>query len=987
MKKYGLYFILFVCFQGLDYSISAQNYSKIDSLKRALNDKKNTDSLRILANRSLLSEYAYINPDSSKFYHKNILSFAEGNQSQYIDYYYHFDAAFLNFMTADLDSAEINLLECNNLAEKLYPKTLQIDALSKLSKVAIRKNKRSQALKYSLEALGLSLENKDFIGASFAYLDIGNVYYYEDNLSEALNYYLKNDSISEVHHIVNLANGNALNNIGLIYFKLKNLEKAKEYFLKAQNLYLETDYLNGQIKSKSRLAQIAIEENKYDKAIALLSQTLEYHKNNQDPFQEGQDSFNMALAFFRKNNKEKGFLYIDKSIKLMESISDSLGVVEALLIKIPELYKEQSYRLVKKECYKALAILEDSKDLRQKKSIIDYLSKSLNKQGLHKDAYHYKEIYIKLRDSLEVIEDTKTLEELETKYQTRQKEQEIALLRSQNELAEQQKKIQRTILLGGLTVASILGVVFFILYRNRQKTNKKLLELDEFKSKMFDNLSHEFRTPLTVIQGLSIKLENSLSHYTDLENIHIIRKNASLLDEQLKQMLAISTLEKTELEQHNIQSDIIAYLKHVTKLFSSYAHSQGQELKFESEINALQMDFDPEKMQSILQNLISNALKFNKEKGTVTVDIAAAQGSLVVKVKDQGKGIPQDKINKIFDRFYTSSKDSTIEGTGIGLAYVKELVILAQGEIEVDSTINEGSCFSIRMPITTKAKKTNTPLTPQLPFVYRDRNSSQPDTKSSSKVIVKKDKTILVVEDNKDIQLYYKQLLTPFYNVIKGFNGKEAYELLERKDVDIIISDLSMPEMDGFEFSRKLKNTMSFSHIPLIIVSANVNSEAKVKGYELGIDAFITKPFKENELLSIIDNLFEKQKQKTNYFAKLLSLKKPDEKEEIRMVEIGFVQKIQSIALEKSLYTTDQIASKMGISRTVLNQKVKTLTGMPIANYIKHIKVEKAKELLKGTPLQVSEIAFQLGYEDPSLFGKIFKKSTGTTPVSFRKNL
>ncbi len=520
-----------------------------------------------------------------------------------------------------------------------------------------------------------------------------------------------------------------------------------------------------------------------------------------------------------------------------------------------------------------------------------------------------------------------------------------------------------------------------------EKKTTELEELNNFQKQIFTNLTHEFRTPLTVIQGLSTHLEQELTHYSEIENIRIIHKNASLLNEQLKQILAISALDKSKLIPNNIQENIVVFIKTLTQLFSSYATSQGQTITFISDVDEIIMDFDSDKIQSILQNLISNALKFNRNDGEITVKTHLQNNSLVLSVSDTGMGIEKAHLDKIFDRFYTSSTETNTKGTGIGLAYVKELVNLANGKITVQSIVNKGTTFTIHLPITQVAEKPEKKIQPKLPFVYRDR------TKSTHKRQYTKDnnraskKTILVVEDNKDIQIYYKQLLQNQFGFLQAYNGKDAMEVLKSKNIDLIICDLAMPEMDGFQFSKHLKSVSELSHIPLIIVSANVTLEAKTKSFDLGIDAYLTKPFREEELLSIIDNLFEKQQQKATYFLEVLALKKADVSQEIRMVEVRFIKTLQEFALENKAYSTEEIARKMTMSRSKLNQKVNILTGMPVANYVKHIKIEKAKELLKNTAMQVSEIAFQLGYEDPSLFSKIFKKVTGQSPRVYKSNL
>ena len=515
--------------------------------------------------------------------------------------------------------------------------------------------------------------------------------------------------------------------------------------------------------------------------------------------------------------------------------------------------------------------------------------------------------------------------------------------------------------------------------------NQHLKKIDAFKSKLFTNISHEFRTPLTVIQGLSNTLEKRSQNDADKNTLKSIHNNAYLLNEQLNQLLTLSALEKDSLDFYYINDNIVTYIKSICAFFESFAESKAQKIAFKTAKAKINMDFDPEKIRSIIQNIISNALKFNTAKSIIKVDLKLENQNLIITIKDEGIGIAKENLDKIFDRFYTTKDQNNIEGSGIGLALVKELVEKTKGTIKVISVLNKGTTFCITLPITQVAEKRTATSPPLLPFKTIDKKPENDILKIDGSEIIKKKNTVLIIEDNKDIHLYYKELLQNKYNIIKANDGKEALKKLDKNAVDLIISDLSMPKMDGYHFAKTLKENRENSHIPFIIVSANISVSAKKKLYNLGIDSYLTKPFEEEELISIINNLLFKKTQNNNYFAELLALKKKPHHNEINALDIKFIKEIQELALKSVIYTTQEIADKMRISRSKLNHKVTTLTGKSVGSYIKHIKIEKAKELLKNTDLQINEIAFKLGYNEPSLFSKVFKKETGISPKLFRE--
>jgi len=384
---------------------------------------------------------------------------------------------------------------------------------------------------------------------------------------------------------------------------------------------------------------------------------------------------------------------------------------------------------------------------------------------------------------------------------------------------------------------------------------------------------------------------------------------------------------------------------------------------------------------------LSNAIKFTPEKGIVTVKLIVENKHLCIKVTDTGTGIAAKHLPNIFNRYYKTFDIDNNLGSGIGMALTKELVLLMQGRIEVQSVVNQGSQFYIWLPITTKAKERELNYT--LPFV--NTNIARLEDKNETKKInipeAKNNRSLLIVEDNVDIRIYLKQLLQDSYHIYTASNGKEAITIAQNKNIDIIISDIVMPKMDGFELCKQIKQNAKTSHIPFVIVSARTMIDAKIKAYKLGADAYLYKPFNEQELLLIIKNLLLKQQQQISYFSNLLQLKTAHTQNiGINKLDIDFIKAIQEYALHKNQnLSIDELAKKLATSRTQLHRKIKALTGKSTTNYINYVRVEKAKNILITTTLQISEIAYEVGFDSPTYFSKTFKKLESVSPKVFRE--
>lgn len=545
-------------------------------------------------------------------------------------------------------------------------------------------------------------------------------------------------------------------------------------------------------------------------------------------------------------------------------------------------------------------------------------------------------------------------------------------------------------------VSIFLGLVIFIhLFQLKrqleQRENQRLKDLDAFKTKLYTNITHEFRTPLTIISGMTDQIEENEKAKK------MIKRNTANLLNLVNQILDLKKLESGNLELELIQDNIIAYLQYIVESFQSFAQNQGINLHFLADQQEVLMDYDPEKLLRIISNLLSNAIKFTPKGGDVylitnreadtTLGVlktprVVSASLLEIKIKDNGIGIPDDKIPHIFNRFYQVEDHSlqAREGTGIGLTLSNELVILMGGTIEVNSKVEEGTTFTIKLPIKQKAAlKLNEPQQS-----LHNLSESEIKVLSLAPEISSQDPDkpqLLIIEDNPDVAQYLIACLQQSYRLEITENGQEGIDNALDLVPDIIISDVMMPLKDGFEVVDTLKNDERTSHIPIILLTARVDAESRLTGLRRGADAYLTKPFNKEELLIRLNNLLTiRQNLQTRYAT--LAPATPSKELSIQ-IEDQFIQKVNQV-VEKHMseedFDVNQLCHKIGMSRANLHRKIKALTQKSTSLYIRAIRLHKARHLLQSSELNVSEVAYEVGFKDPKYFSRTFSEEFGVSP-------
>ncbi|MDL2323058.1 response regulator [Bacteroidales bacterium OttesenSCG-928-A17] len=540
----------------------------------------------------------------------------------------------------------------------------------------------------------------------------------------------------------------------------------------------------------------------------------------------------------------------------------------------------------------------------------------------------------------------------------------------------------------------VILIAFYIIqfYLHRIKLNnklvfektkaKKLHEIEEMKMRFFTNISHEIRTPLTLILGpLAQVMEKNNLDDDSKDKLNLIKRNADQLLKLINQLLDFRKLEAGKLKVHYEKSDLIFYLKSIVDSFNSMAQEKGIKLNYFSEKALFYIWYDTDKIQKIMNNLLSNALKYTNPGGKVTVtfesgDNASWESSdnrefYRITVQDTGIGIPEKNLNKVFNRFEQGSKEKIAKGSGIGLSITQEFIKLMEGDIEVQSKEGEGSSFIVRLPV----------------LMDSDVCNDEETVSGNLEEVVlnnKSQKIILIAEDNADVRQYTASNFKSEYRILEAENGKEAFELACQYIPDIIISDLMMPIMNGDTLCKKIKNDERTSHIPFILLTAVTSKEAEKESLRSGSDDYITKPFdinilklKVDNLISLRDTLREKYRNDFLLQPSQVTLVSPDEKFLKKAVEV--VEK----NMDNSDLDIEKFASEVGVSRMQLYRKLEALTNMTVKEFIRDIRIKRAAQLLEQNKLTISEVIYQVGFRDLAYFRKCFREQYGCSPSEY----
>lgn len=527
-----------------------------------------------------------------------------------------------------------------------------------------------------------------------------------------------------------------------------------------------------------------------------------------------------------------------------------------------------------------------------------------------------------------------------------------------------------------------------------KRLNEEVLELTHSRLVFFTNISHELRTPLTLIADpVEMLLDDRSIKGRSRELLQMVQRNALSLQQLVGSILDFRKIQNGKMELSLSRFDLPEALQQWTGDFAMTAQRKKIQLQLDTTHFSSSADVvaDKEKLARIVFNLLSNALKYTPAGGFIHVSLADEGERLRIEVKDSGKGIDKEELTKVFERFFQAK--GAASGTGIGLALVKSFVELHHGEVRVESEPGKGTCFIVLLP------RQQEGFVEEPQSEAADKSSSFSDDGSLQYIddgerhggklqqIISEHgekPTILIIDDNNDIRQYERTLLQDYYFVLEASDGREGLEIARKEVPDLVICDVMMPVMDGLEFTQQLKTNTATSHIPVIMLTAKNLEEHRAEGYEQGADSYITKPFHSKVLLARVENLLHQRAHLRQLFAQgAAEGKETEEVSRLDDRDKAFVKQLHDIIkshMGNSDFGVEDIGAEIGLSRVQLYRKVKAITGSSVVDLLRKARLAKARRLLEANSMNISEVAYEVGFSSPSYFTKCFKDEYGMLP-------
>ncbi len=527
--------------------------------------------------------------------------------------------------------------------------------------------------------------------------------------------------------------------------------------------------------------------------------------------------------------------------------------------------------------------------------------------------------------------------------------------------------------------------------RRTEEQAAQLVEAEHLKDRFFGNISHEFRTPLTLIMG---PVDDALdgAHGPLEPEIHsmlsTVRESSGRLLNLVNDLLDLSRLDADRVRLHLEEHDLVPFVNTVFHHFVDVASRRRIQLTYHSKVDGLSLSFDPSAIEKVIYNLLSNAFKFVEDGGAIKITLFTEEDSqghwAKLSVKDNGAGIASKQLPSIWDRFHRLEKEGVSEGTGIGLALVKELVELHGGSVDVRSEEGFGAEFSFRLPLRSDAAAHESTVKlfevahagTDNPADYIGLDELPPDdTRDAPRV--------MIVDNDSDIRAYVRSVLQSFYRVEEAGDGVEALDLIQRQRPALVISDVMMPRMDGFELCRKIKADQELSDLPVILLTALAEDADQVTGLQAGADDYVAKPFSKAALLARVENLIDLRRK--------LWLKHTEGRVEPSPVDVPsvdqtFLDRAKAVVeehMQNTNFGVDWLADEIGLSTRQLQRRIRAITRLTAAAFIKYMRLKRAEQLFRRRAGNVSEVAWKVGYQDAAYFSRLFRQTFGELPSEF----
>lgn len=782
---------------------------------------------------------------------------------------------------------------------------------------------------------------------------IGNVQLTLGNADEAENAFRQalkgeNELGSALGQAINYAN------LGSILESREMLDSARYYYGKSLEFNEKAKSDLGVSLCHAHFGRLAEKEGDYDTAIEEYRQAYDIMEGNSDVWHWLESAVSLVRAYINAGNLERASFYLAKAGKEAGRISSMEYLAEV--------------------------------------NRLEYLISK--KKG---NAVKALEYYVRSREYADSVASEKNLNHIQNvrvRYERERKQNEIELLNRSWEAERKNRNALLTMSLIALflTIATIIVLIFLIALRNR---NQRIIkEMERMKSTFFTNITHEFRTPLSVVQAAAGDVLNRSSDpEVRRDALDILRHGKGLLN-LINQILDIAKLtEKSAVKAvpEWKYGDIVGFISMICESYRPFAQTAGVRLVFSSPVEELEMDFIPDYVQKIVGNLLSNAVKFSPSGADVLLFVKQEEADVHIIVCDKGVGMTAEQKDKIFIPFYQAPTDSQRIGSGIGLSLVKLSVEAMNGRVDVHSAPGEGTVFIVRIPLAYGGKVSGR-------LNMAEYNIPEADTLATTRLEINEDIvcgtdsfSILIIEDTAEVARWQMKQLGEGYSYYFASDGESGLARAEEIIPDLIITDIMMPGMDGYEVCRRIRSSELLNHIPVIMVTAKATHEDRMKGLAAGADAYLEKPFHADELAVRVSKLLEQRKLLQSKWEAVIRQGEPVEENpaanELPDAERAFVGKFTDAVnkcFETGTLDYDFIASEMCLTRSHMSRKLKAITGMTSTEYIKTMRISLAKALIDTTDMKIEAIAMRCGVDDVAYFSSLFRKATGMTPTAWR---
>jgi signal transduction histidine kinase/DNA-binding response OmpR family regulator len=921
-----------------------------------------------------------------------------------------------------------------------------VAAAQRLAGIACMRNAQyTEAVPAFTEALAFYQRTGNRAEAAGCLLNLGICREQLGQLSEALSHFFgalrTDEALGDTNNIAS-----DYDQIAIIYKKQGHYGKAEAFAQKAVALYGQTGNTAGQAATLINLGILYKSTKAYAKALDAYGRAGALFARADDPAGQAATLTNLGELYLQQGRHGLALDHFKRSLVLSESV----GWKEAILSNLEGLANVYTARRqtgpALDHAGRGIVLAEQIRSPEYRYKFNKLLAANHKAAGNYPKALQYLEKSVQAHDSLYSLEKSRQIEELQVRYETEKKEQQIALL--QKDRALQASELDRKTLwqygLGCLLlVLGLLGGVLFRTYRVRQQAKRQVLsgqlrvqqleanqlaEVNALKSRFFSNIAHEFRTPLTLILG---PLENLLAGSRAGSREHALLQLAGTHSARLlalvNQLLDLSRLEAGVVRLDPRRGDVMPFLKGTTYSFLSLAEQKDIALGFTAGTEALVMDYDRDKLEKVMNNLLSNAFKFTPAAGRVHVsagEVAGPSPHLRVSVQDSGVGIPAEQLPRVFDRFYQAGNQpgGGPAGSGIGLALAKELVEMHGGTLLVEPNPERGTTFTFTLPISRQAPAESprpghpatVPALPpgvELPVACGLSAADRPPlpagdpAEPAAPPAGPEAETVLVIEDNAEVRFFIRQSLEDHYHVVEAVNGAEGVRMAVELVPDLILSDVMMPEMDGYQACRALKSRDETSHIPVILLTAKAGTESKLEGLDTGADDYLAKPFHTAELKLRIRNLVRLRKHLQRKYRSHLAEPSPadeplapqnatedespgtEEPAPLPARENAFLARLREVVeahLDDEDFSIEELSREVGMSRTQVHRKLKALTNQSASLFIRTLRLQKARLLLLSGAHNVSEAAYLTGFNSPAYFSTCFAEQYGYPPSELK---